>query len=265
MEEMMIQTVSENQHLDIVLSGNDKTHICVKKGVEASFYVLAQNDVDATLTMDIEDDAKVTMLCWNESSAMKLNSVINVGRNAVVRATYGEMSDGDVESKIVYALKGEGSDVEIKSASVVKNKKVFDIQCIHEAPHTTGIMENYAVVHENGNYEMVDTGKIVEGAYGSQSHQTTRVLTLNNNQQSHVTPLLLIDENDVQASHATTMGQPDENQLYYLETRGLTRMQALGLITIGYLMPVARGLNNPVLEEELSKKIEAKAGLECLM
>ena len=84
-------------------------------------------------------------------------------------------------------------------------------------------------------------------------------------QRSHVTPLLLIDENDVQASHATTLGQPDENQLYYLQTRGLSREQALGLLISGYLMPVAYGLNNEELQSEITRKIEEKAGLGCLM
>ena len=72
---------------------------------------------------------------------------------------------------------------------------------------------------------------------------------------------LLIDENDVQASHATTMGQIDENQLYYLQTRGLTKTQALGLITIGYLLPIASSLDDETLQEELSAKVEKKVGL----
>ena len=108
---------------------------------------------------------------------------------------------------------------------------------------------------------MVDTGKIIAGAYGSNSHQTSRALVLDKKQKCDITPVLLIDENDVQASHATTMGQIDDNQLYYLQTRGLTKTQALGLITVGYLMPIASSLSNEEITNELTNKIEKKVGL----
>ena len=55
---------------------------------------------------------------------------------------------------------------------------------------------------------------------------------------SEVVPILYIDENDVKASHAMTLGQPDADQLYYLQTRGLNLEQALGLMSIGYFLPV---------------------------
>ena len=57
----------------------------------------------------------------------------------------------------------------------MKHKKHYDLQCIQKAPHTIGTMENYAVVYESGNYQMVDTGKIEKGSYGSESHQKTHV------------------------------------------------------------------------------------------
>lgn len=106
-------------------------------------------------------------------------------------------------------------------------------------------------------------GKIVKGAHDSASHQASRVLTLSNQQSSEVIPLLLIDENDVKASHATTLGQPDENQLYYLQSRGLTREQALGLLTIGYMMPITTVLDDEKLAAELKNEIETKVGLHA--
>mgnify|MGYP002710832516 FL=1 len=108
---------------------------------------------------------------------------------------------------------------------------------------------------------MNDTGRILKDAYGSNSHQSSRALVLSEDQTCEITPILLIDENDVQASHATTIGQIDENQLYYLQTRGLTKKQALGLITVGYLMPIASVLDDETLKEELTSKIEKKVGL----
>ena len=76
-------------------------------------------------------------------------------------------------------------------------------------------------------------------------------------------PVLLIDENEVKASHATTLGQPDENQLYYLQTRGLSRSQALGLLTLGYLLPISELFDNEEIKEKLKNEIEKKVGLHA--
>ena len=76
-------------------------------------------------------------------------------------------------------------------------------------------------------------------------------------------PLLLIDENDVKASHATTLGQPDENQLYYLQTRGLSRKQALGLLTVGYIMPITELFEDETINQKLKNEIEMKVGLHA--
>lgn len=80
---------------------------------------------------------------------------------------------------------------------------------------------------------------------------------------SEVVPVLLIDENDVKASHATTLGQPDENQLYYLQTRGLSRKQALGLLTVGYIMPITELFEQEAIRNALKDEIEMKVGLHA--
>ena len=124
-------------------------------------------------------------------------------------------------------------------------------------------MENYAVVEEGGQYRMEAPGKIIKGARESNSHQKTRVLTMSERHSSEVVPVLLIDENDVKASHATTLGQPDENQLYYLQTRGLSRRQALGLLTVGYIMPITELFDQEEVRTALKDEIEMKVGLHA--
>ncbi|MPN41600.1 hypothetical protein SDC9_189154 [bioreactor metagenome] len=77
--------------------------------------------------------------------------------------------------------------------------------------------------------------------------------------------MLLIDENDVEASHATSVGQIDENQMVYLQSRGLNEKQVMGLITIGYLMPITGFIQNEELKEVLTNVIESKVTESCSM
>ena len=125
------------------------------------------------------------------------------------------------------------------------------------------MMENYAISKESGNYTITASGKILKGAYGSKSHQSTRVLTMGEKQNASVTPLLLIDENDVEASHACAVGAMNEDHLYYLKTRGLNDTQALGLLTLSYVLPLLRIVEGSSFEEIIEKEIESKVGLSC--
>ena len=143
----------------------------------------------------------------------------------------------------------------------VDTSKLNDIEILHEAPHTFGYMENFSVLFDRAHYEMVANGNIQKGCYGSQSHQTTRVLTLGKDHKAQVIPLLLIDENDVKASHAQTIGQPDEEQLYYLKSRGLSQRQAMGLLSIGYLLPILELVSDEATKEKMREEMESKVGL----
>ena len=133
------------------------------------------------------------------------------------------------------------------------------------APHTSGKIENYAVVLDGGKLFIDAVGKIVNGASGSQSHQTSRALSFADGQQTKILPKLLIDENDVQASHAMSIGQADPEQLYYMESRGLSKAQCTSLLASGYLLPIADTLNDQTLSELLREEMERKVASLCSM
>lgn len=257
MKKMVLKDASLQK---MVIDADMQLDIEVNPDENASLYIYMEKDVNVKYQIHVHENASLNLLIWNESQGM-LSGESFCERNAQLSFNLGELQDKNTKQKHLIHLCGEESRLNLKSANIIKNTKTYEIVCLHEAPHTYSNMENYAIVYENGTFEMIDTGKIVKGAYGSESHQTSRALILDEHARCNITPELLIDENDVQASHATTMGQIDENQLYYLETRGLTQKQALGLITIGYLMPMAHVLEDEALNLELSTIIEKKVGL----
>lgn len=254
-------TLTNHSFEKMDIQESKELEIYVEKNAEASLYIATSAKVDLKCSIALEENAHLKALFWNECEGLNSECVIMAKKDAKMELNLGEVNSGEVQSTQKIYLQGEGSELQLRSALAVSEKKHFEIECVHEAPYTQSNMENYAVVYEKGNFKMNDTGKILKDAYGSNSHQSSRALVLSEDQTCEITPILLIDENDVQASHATTIGQIDENQLYYLQTRGLTKKQALGLITVGYLMPIASVLDDETLKEELTSKIEKKVGL----
>lgn len=89
----------------------------------------------------------------------------------------------------------------------------------------------------------------------------SRILTTSDHQRSEAIPVLLIDENDVAASHANSMGKMDDDYLYYLKSRGIKEEQARELLTLSYLLPISEILDREETREMLTQKIRSRAGL----
>src|SRR5699024_8405101 len=84
--------------------------------------------------------------------------------------------------------------------------------------------------------------KIEHGATRSDAVQESRVLMLSEKARGDANPILFIDEDDVTAGHAASVGRVDELQLYYLMSRGLSKQESERLIIHGFLEPVVAQL-----------------------
>ena len=169
----------------------------------------------------------------------------------VLQLGYSELSDASIEASYTFELDGEGADVRLRMAALSKDKekKHYKVHIKHNAPHTTGIMDNYGVAKDEAHLVIDGIGTITNGQNGSASHQTNKIIVFDPKCYASANPFLYIDEYDVQASHAAGVGKMDEEHLYYLQSRGLTKRQAMQLITYGYLMPVVEVVDNKMIKE----------------
>ena len=92
----------------------------------------------------------------------------------------------------------------------------------------------------------------------SVARQQNKGIVLGVNARLDANPLLLIDEYDVEASHGAAIGKIDEEQLYYLMSRGLTHKNAQRLIISGFLSPVISLMTTKELIEDFVISVENK-------
>ena len=97
-------------------------------------------------------------------------------------------------------------------------------------------------------------GHIIKGAKGADAQQESRVLMLSDQARSDANPILLIDENDVTAGHAASIGQVDPEDMYYLMSRGLDQHTAERLVVRGFLGSVIVDEMIATIEEKLSQR-----------
>ncbi len=216
------------------------------------------------LSLDAKAYSYVKIFIKNDTDRPSRLIVDSKVRNdARIRMGLLDLEDEPFELKFDGNLIEQGATMELNTAMLClreKNKKL-NLELSNRTDHTYGNMHNFAVVFSEGQYEAVAAGRIVKGAWGSESHQETRVLTMGKDHKCVAIPILYIDENDVKASHALTVGQPDADQLYYLQSRGLSTAQAVGLLSIGYFKPVLSLVEDEDLRQQLEEETEARVGM----
>lgn len=261
MAEVFDQRFQQTIHVEDAYQGNWQVAPLAEGEI---FVVLEPTGTNVSLQIEVQEQAKMNLFVMNRSNQpVQCDVTIHVQKDAHCQMGLLDMEKAPFTWSQHVSLDEEGADFTILSAQLCEanQKKQCEMEVLHNAGHTYGEMRNFAVMLDEGQYEMVANGNIKKGCPEANSHQATRVLTLGKNHNAKCIPLLLIDENEVQASHALTVGQPDEDQLYYLQSRGLTTQQAIGLLSVGYFLPVIELIGDETLQDQVRKEMEGKVGL----
>ena len=135
-----------------------------------------------------------------------------------------------------------------------KQKQNITINIEHLSLYRRTYCQPYGFQKDSAQLTFNGIGKINKGMNGSDAQQESRAMILSETARADANPILLIDEYDVKAGHAAGVGKIDEEQLYYLMSRGLTRRAAEILIIYGFLMPfiddIRSGDNQTRIREE---------------
>ncbi len=139
-----------------------------------------------------------------------------------------------------YTLTHEGEELEILGAFKVTKTDDFtiNITLIHQAAHTKGNIFLRATVADAAKAHISGNIIVQKSAIDTNSFLTENILLLSESATAEAIPDLEILNNDVHCSHAATVGQIDEEQLFYLQSRGISKEQARIMIADGFLSSV---------------------------
>lgn len=182
--------------------------------------------------------------------------------DASIEWIIGEMNDGNTVTDTATVLKGNGStsDAKIIAVGSGSQRLNYTTKAVHFGKDTTSQMITRAVMRESANAIINGITKIEHGATRSNGEQTEKVLMLSPKARGDANPILLIDEDDVMAGHAASVGQVNPEQVHYLMSRGITRPEAERLIIYGFLAPVVSDIPLERLQTRLQELVERKLG-----
>lgn len=180
--------------------------------------------------------------------------------DASINWALGLMNEGSQIIDNTTNLMGDRSTSALKSVVVGTGDQKINLtsKIVQYGKETDGYILKHGVMRENASSVFNGIGYIKHGGTKSMANQESRVLMLSENARGDANPILLIDEDDVEAGHAASVGRVDPEQLYYLMSRGISQTEAERLVIHGFLDPVVRELPIEDVKRQLREVIELK-------
>jgi Fe-S cluster assembly protein SufD len=259
-------TVPKNTILEtpihIKLSENIQNHFHVESNCDLTFIVEFeplsnhQNQVDLSLDIQPNSHIKYVLISEEKITKIAINQTVNVSEDAHVHVISGFLSQTlDVDLKV--NLNGHNARAMVNAIAVSNDQQqqTIDVHLTHYAPYSYGDMYNVGISNGYGRVTLNGVEKIEKGMKQANAFQTLKGIILSDFSMVDVNPILLIDEYDVKAGHGATVGKIEDQQLYYLQSRGLTKIEAEKLIIKGYIKPILDEINDQALVERLEQTI----------
>lgn len=177
---------------------------------------------------------------FNDQVAHASNRAVEVSNDS--KATVSSLSLGAdvVRSRMNFLLNGRGSLAEGFEIFFTDSKQRYDFETnlIHNSPDSTGSTQARGVL--KGESQSIFKGmiKIINMAKNSRSYLAHHAMILERTAKSDGVPSLEIENNEVRATHSASVAQIDEEQLFYLESRGLSPDEARKTVVLGFFEPV---------------------------
>jgi Fe-S cluster assembly protein SufD len=157
-------------------------------------------------------------------------------------------------------LEGPGSRSDMLGLYFARGDQHFDhnTRQDHVSPNANSDLLYKGALYDRAKTVFRGVIRVFPKAQRTDAYQTNRNLLLSEDAEAVSLPNLEIEADDVKCSHGATVGQLDEEELFYLQSRGLDKRQAERLVIFGFFGEVLDRLPLPGVVEELRTAIEAK-------
>ncbi len=250
----------------IIDAGEDSDVTVIERFVAGADAEADEALVIPVLQVHAAQAARVKYLAINEVGAKtwQIGNQQAVGQRDSTTLLATVTLGGDyVRARTEARLSGQGGSTKQVALYFAGDNQMHDFRTIqvHDAPKTTSDLLFKGAVQDTAASVYTGLIKILKHAPGSQADQTNRNLTLSEGAWAESVPNLDIETNDVKCSHASTVGPIDEEQRFYLESRGVRPEVAERLVVLGFFEEVIAQLPAGQIADDLRERVSNKLDL----
>ena len=242
-------------------------HLIIEAKPLSRGLIILHNTGDARLTENVEiivgDAASITVVTvqqWNDDAVHLASHFTTVGRDAKIKHVVVTLGGSVVRINPSTHLVGTGADVDALGLYFADAGQHLEQQVYvdHDAPQTRSRV-NYKGALQGKGARTVWIGDVLirQSATGTDSYEQNRNLVLTDGTRADSIPNLEIETGDIAgAGHASATGRFDDEQLFYLQARGIRDEEARRLVVRGFLTDIVQQIGDTVLQDQLQEAIE---------
>ncbi|MFF1572076.1 Fe-S cluster assembly protein SufD [Leifsonia sp. NPDC058292] len=244
-------------------------HMIIETAPHSVATLILQNSGQANLTENVEivvgEGSQLTLVTvqeWDDDAVHVATHFASIGRDARLKHVAVTLGGGIVRLNPAAHLAGTGADAELLGAYFADAGQHLEQQVyvFHDAANTRSRVTYKGALQGEGA-RTVWIGDVLIGpdAVGTDTYEQNRNLVLTDGARADSVPNLEIETGDiVGAGHASATGRFDDEQLFYLQSRGISEDEARRLVVRGFLADIVQQIGSPALQERLQAAIEAE-------
>jgi Fe-S cluster assembly protein SufD len=218
-----------------------------------------------TVEISVADEGKLTFVelqNWGEHVWNFTHERVRVGRDASLDWIFGAVGSHLTKNFSELDLVGQGSTGRMSGFYIAGGVQHFDhdTQQNHRAPNTTSDLLFKGALTERSRSVWQGMIYVAPGAQKTDGYQANRNLILSRQARADSIPGLEILADDVRCTHGATVGQLEEEPVFYLMSRGLPRPDAERLVVDGFFAPIMQRIPFEGVRDRFARMIDGKLG-----
>lgn len=264
------EELAEPLRIDLVGESADafgSSHIVIEAQPHSRATVVLYHSGSAQYAQNVEilvrDGAQLTVITvqrWDDDAVHAATHQARVERDAKLIHTVVTLGGSVVRVNPSVELAGSGADGRLFGLAFADAGQHFESQVYlhHKGPHTVGdVLYKGALQGVGARSVWIGDVLIGRDAVGTDSYEANRNLVLTDGARADSVPNLEIETGDILgAGHASATGRFDDEQLFYLQARGIGEEEARRLVVLGFLSEIVQRIGVADLERELTAEIE---------
>ena len=244
-------------------------HTLIRVAANTHATLVVRSTGDALLAENVEFDLAdhanlhvVFVQDWNHGAIQYAHHLAHVGKGAVLTHISVSLGGDVVVVNPSVQLVGEGGEAHLLGAYFADATQHLEhrVYVHHQGPKTVSRVSYKGALHGAGA-RTVWIGDVLIGpeAVGTDSYEQNRNLVLSEGTRADSIPNLEIKTGNIEgAGHASATGRFNDEQLFYLQSRGIKELDARRLVVMGFLVEVIARINDSALVEDLTERIRTK-------
>lgn len=244
-------------------------HVVIEAMPNARGTIILRHEGTASHAQNVEIIARdgsaltvVSLQRWDDDAVHAAAHQARVDRDASLTHVVVSLGGGVVRVNPSLELAGSGAEGRMYGLSFADSGQHLESQVYlhHKGPHTVGdVLYKGALQGESAHSVWIGDVLIGPDAVGTDSYEANRNLVLTDGARADSIPNLEIETGDIQgAGHASATGRFDDQQLFYLQARGIPEAEARRLVVLGFLAEIVQKMGVDELTDELLAAIEAE-------